>query len=61
MISSVTVVARPRETTKRIGTEGRKDRKGLAPIGRASPNITKVRNGPAGFSNACLCDLRVLL
>jgi hypothetical protein len=33
MISSVTIVARPRETTERIRTEGRKDRKGLAPIG----------------------------
>jgi len=33
MIFSVTIVARPRETTERIRTEGRKDRKGLAPIG----------------------------
>jgi hypothetical protein len=35
MISSVTivVVARRREITERIRTEGRKDRKGMAPIG----------------------------
>jgi hypothetical protein len=33
MISSVTIGARRREITERIRTEGRKDRKGLAPIG----------------------------
>jgi hypothetical protein len=30
MISSVTIVAPPRQITERIRTEGRKDRKGLS-------------------------------
>jgi hypothetical protein len=76
MISSVTIVARARETTERIRTEGRKDRKGVGTDRRLKSDYEQTsctpRDAPSyrnelpnewktGFSGSRLCDLRDLL
>jgi hypothetical protein len=75
MICSVTIVARPRKTTERTRTEGRKDRKGIGTDRRLKSDYDKhrARHGTphlsqritqrmeTGFSGSFLCDLRDLL